>query len=282
MTGASDKRAEPVLGGATSEPATILRVEELVVEFGRVGSRLRAVDGISIDVAAGEIVGIVGESGSGKSTLGRAIAGFQRPTQGRLLLPAEDGSLAPREATHGYRDVQMIFQESAAALNPRASVWSILREALQPNPTLFRRRKTDRERISAAVEQALRSVGLPTSMAQKRATELSGGEKQRVAIARALTAEPALIVCDEAVAALDVAVRAVTLNLLARLRRETGVAMLFISHDISVVGHLADRIIVMNNGTVVESGNVGQVLDDPREEYTRRLINSVPKLEQYA
>jgi peptide/nickel transport system ATP-binding protein len=142
-----------------------------------------------------------------------------------------------------------------------------------------RNRAAARARDAARVRDALHSVELPESFAGKRAAELSGGEKQRVAIARALAAAPALLVCDEAVAALDVAVRAITLNLLARLRRETSVALLFISHDISVVGHLADRIVVMHNGRVVESGSVNDILDNPQDQYTQRLIESVPKLE---
>jgi ABC-type glutathione transport system ATPase component len=175
----------------------------------------------------------------------------------------------------------MIFQESAAALDPRVPVRRILREAFQPRPPVLppRNRAAARARDAARVRDALHSVELPESFAGKRAAELSGGEKQRVAIARALAAAPALLVCDEAVAALDVAVRAITLNLLARLRRETSVALLFISHDISVVGHLADRIVVMHNGRVVESGSVNDILDNPQDQYTQRLIESVPKLE---
>jgi peptide/nickel transport system ATP-binding protein len=268
---------------APSQPALlepVLRVEDLVVEFPRGRGAFRAVDGISLEVTPGEIIGVVGESGSGKSTLGRVVAGFQRPTSGQVLLPKAGGGLGPRDGAHGYRDVQMIFQESAAALDPRASVARTLLEAYEPNPPLLRtRRNPGRASIVAQIEPALVSVGLPGSIAQKRASELSGGEKQRVAIARALATKPTLIVCDEVVAALDVAVRAVTLNLLTRLRREIGVALLFISHDMSVVGHIADRIVVMHNGRVVESGTVTEILDDPQEEYTQRLIESVPKLE---
>jgi peptide/nickel transport system ATP-binding protein len=267
----------PAREKTTVAPAPVLRVEDLVVEFRKNRSHhLRAVDGVSIEVNAGEIVGVVGESGSGKSTLGRTVAGFQQPTGGRVLLPGPDGQLRPRSGAHGYRDVQMIFQESAAALDPRASVHRILREAFEPRPKVFRRRG---DTLTDAVAAALRRVQLPADYAGKRSSELSGGEKQRVAIARALAAQPPLIVCDEAVSALDVAVRATTLNLLARLRASTGVALLFISHDISVVGHLADRIVVMHRGRVVETGTVDAVLDDPQDEYTQRLIESVPKLE---
>lgn len=256
----------------------LLRVEDLVVEFAKTRSgRMRALERVSLDVAPGEIVGVVGESGSGKTTLGRTVAGFQRATSGRVLLRDRDGELAPRGGVHGHRDVQMIFQESAAALNPRMSVERILREAFEPNPGRLRR--GGRGQLAARIRAALRGVELPEGYAGKRSSELSGGEKQRVSIARALAAAPTLIVCDEAVSALDVAVRAITLNLLARLRAETGVALLFISHDISVVGHLADRIVVMHQGRVVETGTVNDVLDNPQDTYTQRLIASVPKLE---
>jgi peptide/nickel transport system ATP-binding protein len=256
----------------------LLRVEDLVVEFTKARSgRMRALERVSLDVAPGEIVGVVGESGSGKTTLGRTVAGFQQATSGRVLLRDRDGELAPRGGVHGYRDVQMIFQESATALNPRMSIERILREAFEPNPGRVRR--GGRGQLATRIRAALRGVELPEGYAGKRSSELSGGEKQRVSIARALAAAPALIVCDEAVSALDVAVRAITLNLLARLRAETGIALLFISHDISVVGHLADRIVVMHQGRVVETGTVNDVLDNPQDTYTQRLIASVPKLE---
>jgi ABC-type glutathione transport system ATPase component len=264
--------------GSEAEP--VLRVEDLVVEFRKDRShKLRAVDGVSLAVGAGEIVGVVGESGSGKSTLGRAVAGFERPTSGRVLLPDTHGGLSARDSVYGHRDVQMIFQDSASALNPRASVARILAQALAPRPPLLGHRRPAREQLAEQVRAALRGVDLPEAYATRRSQELSGGEKQRVAIARALAAQPALIVCDEAVSGLDVAVRAITLNLLARLRAQTNVALLFISHDISVVAHLADRVVVMYHGKVVESGTVNDVLDKPADEYTQRLIGSVPKLE---
>jgi peptide/nickel transport system ATP-binding protein len=266
--------------GAETGAEPVLRVEDLTVEFRKDRSHtLRAVDGVSLQVRAGEIVGVVGESGSGKSTLGRAVAGFERPTSGEVLLPDGQGGLRARQSAHGHRDVQMIFQDSASALNPRAAVDRILREALEPRPPLLGRRGQARERLAEQVRAALRGVELPEAYATRRSAQLSGGEKQRVAIARALAAQPSLIVCDEAVSALDVAVRAITLNLLARLRAQTNVALLFISHDISVVAHLADRVIVMHHGKVVESGTVDDVLDRPADEYTKRLIGSVPKLE---
>lgn len=265
----------------SSATQPILRVEDLVVEFRRGrNNRMRAVDGISLEMHPGEILGVVGESGSGKSTFGRVVAGFQRPTGGRVLLRDPSGSLSERRTNSGYRDAQMIFQDSSAALDPRLAVRKVIREALIPNPAPFGRRNRDAtERLNDQVRTALSNVELPGHYADRRVTQLSGGEKQRVAIARALAAQPPLIVCDEAVSALDVAVRAITLNLLSRLRRETGVALLFISHDMSVVSHLADRVVVMHQGQVVESGSVEAVLNHPQAEYTQRLIASVPTLE---
>jgi len=254
-------------------------VEQLVVDYhlGR-HKTLRAVDGVSLELGRGEVLGVVGESGSGKSTLGRAIAGFLRPSAGRVLLPFPGGELRPRTGGRGYRDVQMIFQESAAALNPRLPVWMVVGEALRPGGSLHRRRTELRERVA----QQLTRVGLPESFVDRRASLLSGGEKQRVAIARAMATDPDVVVCDEAVSALDVSVRAVILNLFQRLRAETGVALLFISHDIAVVAHIADRVLVMHHGRSVEEGQVREVVERPQQEYTRSLLAAVPRLERAA
>jgi ABC-type glutathione transport system ATPase component len=266
-------------GRGPSSADVILEVKDLVVEFPQGRSTVRAVDHVNLDLRAGEVLGVVGESGSGKSTLGRTVAGFARATSGQVLLPGANGGLATRSSSHGYRDVQMIFQESAAALDPRTRIDKIILEAYSPNPPLLWRGRQVRIGEVEQVRAALQRVELPATFVRKRSKELSGGEKQRIAIARALAARPTIIVCDEAVSALDVAVRAVILNLLARLRRETGVALLFISHDISVVGHLADRLVVMHDGKLVESGTVSEVLDNPQDAYTKQLIHSVPTLE---
>jgi len=257
----------------------VLVVEELVVEY-RTGRHqtLRAVDGVSLELARGEVLGIVGESGSGKTTLGRTVAGFVAPTAGRVLLPSAAGELRERVGASGHRDVQMIFQESARALNPRLPVWKVVGEAFEPTSSLQRRRTALRQRVA----EQLTRVGLPESFVDRRASLLSGGEKQRVAIARAFAADPVLMVCDEAVSALDVSIRAVILNLFQRLRTETGTALLFISHDIAVVAHLADRVLVMHNARSVEEGAVRDVVDHPKDPYTRGLIAAVPRLERAA
>jgi peptide/nickel transport system ATP-binding protein len=265
----------------------VLAAEDLVVEFQlRHGKILRAVDQVSFTLHAGEVLGVVGESGSGKSTLGRVLAGFLNPTAGRVLLPDADGRLAARvqRRPRGYRDIQMIFQESAMALNPRLPVWRLVGEAVRPNTATFpawaRAGVAD---LKTQVATYLQRAGLPdAAFADKRAAELSGGEKQRVAIARALAAAPVAMVCDESVSALDVSVRAVVLNLFRRLSRETGIALVFITHDISVVAHLADSLAVMYHGRMVEYGEPGSIIDNPQDDYTRHLIAAVPTLERAA
>jgi ABC-type glutathione transport system ATPase component len=266
----------------------VLRIEDLVVDFPIAHRRpIRAVDHVSLEMRTREILGIVGESGSGKSTMARVVAGFLQPTSGTVLLPGLDGTLRPRSGKRGHRDVQMVFQQSAVSMNPRMPVWKVIGEAYSPNRWMSKNRSlpkgrdgTDPVTLDTAVKAQLRRVGLPETYSAKRAVELSGGEKQRVVIARALAAQPVIIVCDEPVSSLDVSIRAVILNLFERLRDDLGMALFFISHDISVVAHLADRVVVMHNGKAVESGPAREVIDNPQDEYTRRLIAAVPTLER--
>jgi ABC-type glutathione transport system ATPase component len=274
-----------VHGDAEQRP--VLAADDLVVDFpvGR-GKKLRAVDHVSFTLGAGEVLGVVGESGSGKSTLGKVVAGFLNPTSGRMLLPAGAGRLEPRaqRRARGYRDIQMIFQESAMALNPRLPVWRVVGEAVRPNQSTYPAwARSGVGDLRAQAATYLERAGLPAEgYADKRAAELSGGEKQRVAIARALAASPVAMVCDESVSALDVSIRAVVLNLFRRLSREAGIALVFITHDISVVAHLADTLAVMYRGRVVEYGDPRSIIDDPQDDYTRHLIAAVPTLERDA
>lgn len=282
--------ATPVTTGTTEmagpDPRRpVLAADGLVVEFPlKHGKKLRAVDQVSFRLGAGEVLGVVGESGSGKSTLGKVVAGFLNPTSGQLLFPAGTGDLKPREQRRprGHRDIQMIFQESAMALNPRLPVWRLVGEAVRPNLVTFPAwKRSDVAELKAQTAGYLEQAGLSAAVfADRRAAELSGGEKQRVAIARALAASPVALVCDESVSALDVSIRAVVLNLFQRLSRETGIALVFITHDISVVAHLADQLAVMYRGRIVEYGGPASVIEDPRDEYTRRLIAAVPTLER--
>lgn len=282
--------ARSVTAGTAEAPGTepgrpVLAADGLVVEFPlKHGKKLRAVDEVSFRLGAGQILGVVGESGSGKSTLGKVAAGFLNPTAGQMLFPSGTGGLTPREQRkpRGRRDIQMIFQESAMALNPRLPVWRVVGEAVRPNMATFPAwKRSGVADLKAQAAGYLERAGLPAAaFADKRAAELSGGEKQRVAIARALAASPVAMVCDESVSALDVSIRAVVLNLFQRLSREAGIALVFITHDISVVAHLADQLAVMYRGRIVESGEPASIITDPQDEYTRRLIAAVPTLER--
>jgi ABC-type glutathione transport system ATPase component len=238
---------------------------------------VHAVKDATFVLRRGEILGVVGESGSGKSTLGRVVAGFLPPTSGSVRLAGEDGELRPVEirANRGRREVQMIFQESALALDPRMPAWRSVAEALSPGGA----GPAGGDKRSRAVDY-LSQVGLGAAGANRRPNGLSGGEKQRVAIARAVAAQPTVLVCDEAVAALDVTVRAAILELLRRIVATTKLALFFIAHDISVVSSVADTTAVMFNGEIVEYGQTRQVIDDPQHAYTRRLIDAVPPLQR--
>jgi peptide/nickel transport system ATP-binding protein len=229
--------------------------------------RLTAVDGISLTVSRGEVLGIVGESGSGKSTLARLVMGFERPDAGRIAFDGHDLGSLSRGALRALRPrFQMVFQDPFESLDPRRPVgWSVAEPLLQ-DARLDARARRDR-----AAEMLARVRLSPDDM-EKYPHEFSGGQRQRIAIARALATDPALLVADEPVAALDVSVQAHVLNLLSELQATLGVAMIFISHDLAVVASIADRIAVMQNGRIVEEGTVRQILTAPRAEYTRTLF----------
>jgi oligopeptide/dipeptide ABC transporter ATP-binding protein len=256
----------------SAEP--LLAVEGLEVAFGvrgRLtprGSVLRAVDGVDLHVGAGEIVALVGESGSGKTTLGRCVLGLQAPTAGRVLLEGREISRGDRAV---HRLAQPVFQDPWSSLDPRWPVARTIREPLDAQ-----RIGTPAER-DARVGELLEQVGLTPAHGRRRPHELSGGQRQRVAIAAALAPRPRLIVADEPVSALDMLVQAQILNLLEGLRAQVGVAMLFITHDLGVVHHLADRVAVMYLGRIVEEGTVADVFGDPRHPYTRALLEAHPQ-----
>jgi peptide/nickel transport system ATP-binding protein len=258
-----------VSSGAVSGQAgeLVLSVQDLVVDY-RVGrSRHRALDGVSIDMRQGERLGIVGESGSGKSTLGRVVAGLVTPTSGSVARAGGGRLSAAGPASHG--SVQIVLQESANALDPRMRVDRAIAEALAGN------HRITKEHLAVAAQQ-LERVGLPAEYARKRPRELSGGEKQRVAIARALAAGPRLLVCDEVTSALDVSVQATIVNLLMDLHDNDGMEILFISHDMAVIGFIATRMVVLNGGRVVEQGPTSEVIQRPANEYTQQLIAAIP------
>ena len=237
----------------------------------RVVAQVKAVDGVSFTLGAGETLGLVGESGCGKSTLGRAILQLQKPTGGQVILSGEDVTRAdPRRMHRLRREMQIIFQDPFASLSPRRTVAQTIREPLDVH-----RIGTPAER-NAKVEELLQIVGMRSSVLDRYPHEFSGGQRQRVGIARALALNPRLIVADEPVSALDVSVRAQVLNLIARLQREHGIAFLFISHDLSVVEHVSDRVGVMYLGKLVEMASARDIYREPRHPYTQALLSAVP------
>ncbi|MER7913952.1 ATP-binding cassette domain-containing protein [Streptomyces sp. NPDC096068] len=247
-------------------PENVLEAVGLHRAFGGV----RAVDDVSFALPEGGSLGIVGESGSGKTTTARIVVGLERADAGEVRVRgrARDTRSRARRLARA-REVQMVFQDPYLSLDPRTSVEGVLRETLRLHFP-----GTDHDR---RVRELLDQVGLGTRAADARPRQLSGGQRQRVAIARALAVEPAVLVLDEAVAALDVSVQAQILNLLADIREETRVGYLFITHDLGVVRCVTDEIVVMRRGAVVEAGPTAEVLAAPRHPYTRLLLESVPR-----
>ena len=232
---------------------------------------VKAVDGVSFYILEGETLGLVGESGCGKSTLGRVLLRLEEPTAGKVLYRGNDiMTWNKRQLKELRKEVQMIFQDPQSSLDPRMTIGDSIGEAL-----LIHGVKSERERLER-VEDLLKQVGLEAGYAIRYPHEFSGGQKQRVGIARALAVNPKLIVADEPVSALDVSVQAQILNLLKGLQRELGLAYLFIAHDLSVIGHVSDRIAVMYLGQVVESAVRTELLGHPLHPYTEALLSAIP------
>ncbi len=236
----------------------------------RIGT-VKAVDGISFSLVRGEILGLVGESGCGKSTLGRTILQLIPPTEGAVVLAGKNlAGMDKRELRAARADFQMIFQDPYASLNPRMTVFDALAEAMRAH------RKIPGREINERVAALMQKVGLSPRFVKKYPHEFSGGQRQRIAIARALAVEPKLIIADEPVSALDVSIQAQIINLLAKLSREMQLTLIFISHDLSVVKHISDRIAVMYLGRIVEMGPAAQVFEQPLHPYTKALVSAVP------
>lgn len=252
---------------------TLLRVTNLTKTYPATGGRrVQALSEVSLEIASGEVLGVVGESGCGKSTLGRAILRLADPDLGQVVFDGQDMmTLTRRQMNAVRRNLQVVFQDPFGALNPRHTVGHILAEPLIVQGIGNR---------EARVAEVLALVGLPQTAAARYPHEFSGGQRQRIAIARALVLNPKLIVADEAVSALDVSVQSQILNLIAGLRKRLGLSILFISHDLSVIRHVSDRIAVMYLGRIVETGPTESVIAAPRHPYTQALLSAVPHLGQ--
>ena len=239
---------------------------------GRKDAVLHAVSQVDLTIYQGETLALVGESGCGKSTLGRLLLGLLAPTEGQVLFDGQDlAKLSAKDLRTLRRQMQMVFQDTAAALNPRLDVEGILSEPLRIHDLC------PKDQWRARCGQLLDQVGLSRDLLDRYPHEISGGQRQRVVIARALALEPRLVVCDEPVSALDVSVQAQMLNLLADLQGSNHLTYLFVSHDLSVVRHIADRVCVMFLGRVCEIGPVQEIFRHPRHPYTRFLLDSVPR-----
>jgi oligopeptide/dipeptide ABC transporter ATP-binding protein len=255
-----------------SRPLLSIRGLSVAYSRGRRRPPLTALQDLDLDVRPGQTLGIVGESGSGKSTLGNAILGAVKPSGGRILFQGEDITEATKERRRELtKDIQVVFQDPFGSLNPMRTIGQTMEE-----PLIVHRPDLKKRERRVEIEAALTRVGLGGPDADRYPANFSGGQRQRIAIARALLLRPRLIVCDEAVSALDLSVQAKILNLLASLQKELGVAYLFISHDMAVIRHMSSQVLVLYQGRPMESGPADQICRTPRHPYTQRLLAAAP------
>lgn len=251
----------------------LVEVRGLTVEFPRQGFRsspFRALHGVSLDIVAGETLGVVGESGSGKTTLGRAILGLAPITAGTVTFDGRDITHLERKERRAIAsDVQVVFQDPYSSLSPTMTIEGILTEPLRANGMT---KAEARDKVGDLLER----VGLPAALRSRRPREFSGGQRQRIAIARALTLDPRVIICDEPVSALDLTTQARVLDLFIEIQERTGVSYLFISHDLAVIRYVSHQVAVLHRGEVVERGGAEQVTSTPEHPYTKRLLLAAP------
>ena len=264
-TGEGDR----VSGGRGAHFQDLLRFDNVSMHFDDAAGRVQAIDGISFSLARRELLGIVGESGSGKSTVAKLLTGLHTATAGSILLNGRDITYTSgKERRALYTRMQMVFQDAPGSFNPRRSIGAMIAE------TICRLCTPEARATEKRVAELLTEVGLPSSYANRYPHEMSGGECQRAAIARAMAVHPEILICDEATSALDVSVQAKIIALLLHLQREHGMSLLFISHDLPLVSSIADRVLIMQNGRIVEQGETNRVLREPSEDYTRNLLRA--------
>jgi ABC-type oligopeptide transport system ATPase subunit len=260
----------------------LLRLIDLKTHFQTKGAGIfgekkviKAVDGVSFDIAPGEVLSLVGESGCGKSTVGRTLTHLEKATSGQALFEGTDIlSMTSGDFRPLRREIQMIFQDPFASLNPRLTIEQTLGE-----PLFIHGLCKTWDEARAKIAETLELVGMDHKVMMRHPHEFSGGQRQRIGIARVMILKPKLIIADEAVSALDVSIQAQVLNLIKKLQRNSGMSMLFISHDLGVVRHISDRVAVMLEGKIVEIGAKQQIFEAPQHEYTRKLLASIPRIE---
>ncbi len=271
-----DRGAMPAAQGeeppGTSVARPLLEARHLTIGYGTGRTARRVIEDVSLTLARGEVIGIVGESGSGKTTLGRALLGLVKPTAGSIVFDGQDITRLDEAAFRPLRRrMQLIFQDPMASLNPRHTIQRIL-----TGPLLLHGVARDGRAAAAVASETLERVGLPSAVLKRYPHELSGGQRQRVGIARAVMLKPDLLLADEIVSGLDVSTQAHVLRLIGDLGRDMGLAMVFISHDLSVIRAICDRVLVLQNGQVAEEGRCEAVFASPRSAYTRSLIDAIP------